>query len=340
MHFQLRHDSLNHIFWGRKTSDDVCCISYRTVGFGIIALQEIVILNGNFKDAELFQLVINEYCKLAGLRRLESIQENVGLTDATNHQNSLLCPWSLSMGYSHQNRPHLMPFLLSTVFCNSTHVKIRNAASLLIPRNCTIKEAAIRVRNFARGNICYALLPRNTLASDTFTSLVGMCTNIANLQCAILRAAGIPCGYTLVNIYKNAYSYHHAMLKTTLNTMPEITIHCFCSVWDQETGKFLHFDGTGPFPELGSDNHTWLEEDFGTGESFLKKEFRAGPFTPPQANIDHLLTHTFAKKGNYDLSLQNEMFLKEMRNTDNKEYRMALSALYGNAIKQLQDSRL
>lgn len=330
----IRHDVFNKTFWGImgiNNYSDVCGISYHIVAFGIISLQEIVILDTNFKDVQLFQLVLYEYCKLAGLRILESIPESVNVT---NHQDYSFCPWSLSMGYSREGQPHLMPFVLPTKFCNSTHVTIRTAARLLIPRNCTIREAAARVRNFARGNICYVLLPRNTLASDTFTSLEGMCTNVANLQCAILRAAGIPCGYTLVNIHKDAYSYHPSMLKATLNDIPEVTIHCFCSVWDHETGQFLHFDGTGSFPERGKNAHIWLEEDFVSGESFLKKEFRAGPFSYPHANIDHLVSYTFPPKTKNDLSLQNEMFRRDKGNLDNKEYKLALTSLYGNAIQE------
>ena len=65
----IRHDSFNQVFWGRENDSDVCCIPYRAVALGIISLQEIVILDANFKDVQLFHLVLYEYCKLAGLRR-------------------------------------------------------------------------------------------------------------------------------------------------------------------------------------------------------------------------------------------------------------------------------
>jgi hypothetical protein len=157
-----------------------------------------------------------------------------------------------------------------------------------------------------------------------------MCTNISNLQCAILRAAGIPCGYTLVNIFKHAYLLHPAIMEATLKNMSNVTIHCFCSVWDRESGQFLHFDGTEPFPDSPNKN-IWLEENEVTGETQLKRMFLAGPFTPPQANIDHLLKYTFTKKNDF-LKIQNENFLKYQRNTDTAEFGIAWAALYSNAI--------
>lgn len=52
-------------------------------------------------------------------------------------------------------------------------------------------------------HIEYSFQDKSDLASDTLRKRLGMCTNKATLQIALLRALGIPAGYCVVHIYKS-----------------------------------------------------------------------------------------------------------------------------------------
>ena len=103
--------------------------------------------------------------------------------------------------------PHLPPFLLPTTICDSTHPDVVALSKRLIPTgNTSAARAAATVRTWVRQNIRYVLRDKAERASETLAAREGMCTNKANLQVALLRAAGIPAGYVLAHITKEAFA--------------------------------------------------------------------------------------------------------------------------------------
>lgn len=103
---------------------------------------------------------------------------------------------------------HLTPFLLATNVCDSDSDVIKGLAKEIIDVGASPFTAACAVRRYIRNNITYVLHPKDMKASETATCKEGMCTNKANLQIALLRAAGIPAGTShpasLRNIFEAA----------------------------------------------------------------------------------------------------------------------------------------
>ena len=100
---------------------------------------------------------------------------------------------------------HLQPFLLPTELCDCEDRSIVALARLLVPTGCSASRAAATVRAWVRANITYALAETLDTASATLAKREGMCVHKANLQCALLRAAGVPAGYVLLHMTKEAF---------------------------------------------------------------------------------------------------------------------------------------
>lgn len=224
------------------------------------------------------------------LSKMDGAQEEIVFSSRA--RDAPLVPWDLSLGNPRSAVIHIMPFLLPTTYCDADHPNIVALARKIIPCGCDILEAASRVRNYCRFHIKYVLDKKDRRASDTLSSGLGMCTNIANLQVAILRAAGIPAGYCLVHITKETFK--EMVMPEMYKTISETTLHCFCASYDGDTG-FLYFDATEAFKGHPSQNF-FLQESFVSGETQFKGSWLRGPFTPVQANLDHLLAHKFPKK--------------------------------------------
>jgi transglutaminase-like putative cysteine protease len=87
---------------------------------------------------------------------------------------------------------HLRPFLLSSAVCDCDHPAVVALSLELVGRCTSVAEAAASVRAWVREHILYTLQDKSDRASQTLAKREGMCTNKANLQVALLRAAGIP----------------------------------------------------------------------------------------------------------------------------------------------------
>jgi len=202
--------------------------------------------------------------------------------------------------------PHLPPFLYPTELCDAAHPSIVALSKRLIPQGCSAARGAAAVRLWVRTHIKYVLRDKAESASQTLECREGMCTNKANLQCALLRAAGIPAGFVLVHITKEAFA-GPAILDEVYEMIQAITIHCFCASYipfvappasggphaeadlpplspQTELGVFRHYDAT----ERQGASHLTEYVPY-TDETRYKQRWLRGPFSPVQGNLDHML---------------------------------------------------
>jgi len=138
--------------------------------------------------------------------------------------------WQPSFATPRAGELHLRLFLLGSAVCDCDHPAVVALSRALVGRCSSVAEAAASVRAWVREHVVYTLQDKSDRASDTLAKREGMCTNKANLQVAILRAAGIPAGYSLVHVTKEAFAGPHT-LPDLLELISPITLHVFCSVY-------------------------------------------------------------------------------------------------------------
>lgn len=211
-----------------------------------------------------------------------------------------------AFGAARVGEPHLPPFLLPTEVCDCAHPSIVALSRRLIPVGCSAARAAASVRTWVRTNVLYTLRDKSERASETLECREGMCTNKANLQIALLRAAGIPAGYVLCHITKDAF-IGPQLLDEVYAMISPITLHVFCAAYIpymtppppdtaspplnsaplnfSELGTFRHYDAT----ERQGASHLTEFVPY-TGETRFRDRWLRGPFSPVQGNLDHLLT--------------------------------------------------
>mgnify|MGYP001050167272 CR=1 FL=1 len=120
-------------------------------------------------------------------------------------------------------------FLASTKYCDKDNQEIKLLTNELIrPCNGDVRCSAIRIFNWVRDEIKYGFDFWNVKASETLRKRMGMCANKTNLQVAMLRSAGIPAGYMVLRIKKEA-------LKTIANDeiyerSLDAIVHVYCCV--------------------------------------------------------------------------------------------------------------
>ena len=194
-----------------------------------------------------------------------------------------------------EGRLHLLPFLIPTTICDADNTTVVDAARSLVPAGISVREKAILIRAWIRENIKYTLDDKKAKASDTLAKREGMCTNKANLQIAMMRAVGVPCGYRLVHITKECFRTPQ-MLPELFEKIHEPTVHCFAAVYIPDvgmdgkslpTGQWYNFDATERQRGESEDCQFLLEEE--TGETRYQDRWVRGPFGPVQANLAHLL---------------------------------------------------
>ena len=223
-----------------------------------------------------------------------------------------------AFGVPRAGEAHLPPFLLPTSICDSTHPSIMELSRRVIPAGCSAARAASAARAWVRCNIAYALHDKSEKASETLLRREGMCTNKANLQVALLRAAGIPAGFVLAHITKEAFK-SRAMIDDVYHLISPITIHVFCAVYipypdplsrsshsgESVSGGGGHCGTSSTFSQregadLGCFRFYDATERTGashlvehvpyTDETRIRSKWLRGPFSPVQGNLDHLLT--------------------------------------------------
>lgn len=95
----------------------------------------------------------------------------------------------------------LSEYLEETRYCDHQNLEIKAKARELKGNNAT--QTAINVWKFI-SLVPYRFDFWNVKAAETLNKRYGMCTNKANLQIAILRAAGVPAAYGTMKIRKKA----------------------------------------------------------------------------------------------------------------------------------------
>ena len=231
---------------------------------------------------------------------------------------------------------HLRPFMLPSTSCDADHPSVVELSQELTAEADSVAAAAASIRSWVRRNIVYTLQDKSDTASQTLSKLEGMCTNKANLQIALLRAAGIPAGYSLVHITKQAFEGPHT-LPAVYEPISDITLHCFCSVYIPEAdgaeadgaeaeadgaeadgaaplslqralvaGEFRSYDATER-----EDGAHLMEHLPQTDETRYRATWLRGPLLPTQACLDHLLQTPFRSRiAPADIEAQNELWRK------------------------------
>jgi len=93
----------------------------------------------------------------------------------------------------------MVDYLKATKYCDCDNQEIIKKAKQLTAGASTQKEAANRIFNFVRDAIRFAL-DEHSPASETLKRGTGQCVTKSSLQIALLRAAGIPARYHLVDL--------------------------------------------------------------------------------------------------------------------------------------------
>ena len=98
-----------------------------------------------------------------------------------------------------QSSKEMVDYLKATKYCDCDNQEIIKKAKQLTAGASTQKEAANRIFNFVRDEIRFAL-EEHSPASETLKRGTGQCVTKSSLQIALLRAAGIPARYHLVDL--------------------------------------------------------------------------------------------------------------------------------------------
>lgn len=96
--------------------------------------------------------------------------------------------------------PELAPFLAETPYCDISHPALRRVLRHLVPEGQDLRRTAVTLFQFVRDSVIWELGNWNKTASETLISGSGSCSNKANLLVALLRGAGIPAGYRIMDV--------------------------------------------------------------------------------------------------------------------------------------------
>lgn len=171
-------------------------------------------------------------------------------------------------------------YLSATQYCDIHHPLVKAKAELL--SRSSAKDTAIAIWDFI-SLIDYRFDFWNVKASETLEKKQGMCTNKANLQIALLRANGIPAGYGVMKIDREAFR----KISTTdfFEKISPVTTHVFCYVFLD--GRWIAADATRdrkiPPEKAGIEDirlHPW------DGETDFKKPAFVVSEEPMVANLD------------------------------------------------------
>ncbi len=132
-------------------------------------------------------------------------------------------------------------FLTGTKYCDIENGDIkRKTKQILSSQESSDLDSAVRIFNWVRDQVKYAFDFWNVKASETMRKMSGMCANKANLQVAMLRAVGIPAGYGIFRIRKEAL--RTVANEEIYNKSSDVIIHVYCRV--QLNGRWISADAT------------------------------------------------------------------------------------------------
>ena len=130
-------------------------------------------------------------------------------------------------------------FLMGTKYCDVENTEIQTE-KLLSSCDGSEVRSAVGIFDWVRDAVKYSFDFWNVKASETMQKMSGMCANKANLQIAMLRATGIPAGYRVLRIRKEAIrtiAYDEIYDKSS-----QTIIHIYCCVL--LNGQWISADAT------------------------------------------------------------------------------------------------
>jgi len=136
---------------------------------------------------------------------------------------------------------YLQKFLLGTKYCDTDDPIIRLIAKeLSLNSNGNDVYSAVKIFNWVRDEVKYSFDYWNVRASETLQKMNGMCANKANLQIAMLRSIGIPAGYMVLRIKKDALKA--IAIDELYDKSLDMIIHVYCCV--MLNGRWVGADAT------------------------------------------------------------------------------------------------
>ncbi len=118
-------------------------------------------------------------------------------------------------------------FLLETKYCDIYNPEIKSTAKSLTHKLKDDKVySAIQIFDWVRNEVKYSFDYWDIKASETLEKMSGMCANKANLQIAMLRAIGIPAGYMILRIKKDALRV--IATDELYDQSSDIIVHVYC----------------------------------------------------------------------------------------------------------------
>ena len=135
--------------------------------------------------------------------------------------------------------PTYREVLMGTKYCDVENSDVQGKVKQILSSSGD-SNTAVRIFDWVRDEVKYGFDFWNVKASETLRKMSGMCANKANLQIAMLRAAGIPAAYRTLRIRKEA-------IRTIANDelyreSAEAIIHVYCCVL--LNGEWISADAT------------------------------------------------------------------------------------------------
>ncbi len=125
-----------------------------------------------------------------------------------------------------------LKFLESSELCDLTNPLIKRAASRIVEKSQTREDVAVKTFYFVRDKISLALVRPWKTASETLKIGKGSCLTKATLQVALLRAAGIPARFRIMEFKGNDPEEWEGILPSfAVSKMPERWPHYFAEVF-------------------------------------------------------------------------------------------------------------
>lgn len=153
----------------------------------------------------------------------------------------------------------LKDFLKPSKLCDSDTPLIKSAAEEITKNAMNPKVAAVRIFYFVRDKIPLAFVNPNLTASETLRKGKGSCFTKATLQMALLRAAGIPARFRVMEFKGNDPNEWEGILpRIAVSMMPEQFPHYLVEVYLE--GRWIMADATFD-KALIPDIEDWNGED-------------------------------------------------------------------------------
>ncbi len=140
-------------------------------------------------------------------------------------------------------REKLGEYLGSSELCDSNHPLVRDTALRVTEKAQTSKDAAIMIFRFVRDEIPLAIVHPWKTASETLKMRKGSCLTKATLQTALLRSAGIPARFRVVEFKGNDPKEWRGIVPSFgVSKLPDRWPHIFVEVHLQ--GRWIMADAT------------------------------------------------------------------------------------------------